>query len=45
MQSKYGLASLCDQVCVWRTVREQTDTQTDRKVKTEGPKIMSSDIH
>ena len=32
----------CDKNCAWRTERGQTDGytgQTDRKVKTEGPKI------
>ena len=34
------------QVCVIKTVayRARTDTRTDKKVKTEGPKILSNDI-
>ena len=28
---------------MWRTECGQTETQTDRKVQTEGPKILSND--
>ena len=49
---KYGFTSLCDQNCGVQNVNMQkhkhTDTQTDgltdRKVKTERPKILSNDI-
>ena len=44
MQPKYGLTSLCDQNCCMQSVNRQTNTHTDRKVKTEGPKILSNDI-
>ena len=44
MQPKYGLTSLCDQNCGVQSVNKHTDRHTDRKVKTDGPKILSNDI-
>ena len=35
---------MCDQNCGVQSGHRQTHEQTDRKVKTEGPKILSNDI-
>ena len=40
MQPKYGFKSLCDQNCGVQSVNSHAHRHTDRKVKTEGPKIM-----
>ena len=36
MQPQYGFTIFCSQNCGVHTEKEQTDIQTDRKVKTEG---------
>ena len=42
---KFGLTSLCDQNCGVQSVNRHSDRQThNRKVKTEGHKIMYIDI-
>ena len=45
---KYGSTSLCDQNCGLQSEHRQTDTQTDtgtdKSLKTEGPMILSDDI-
>ena len=44
MQPKYGSTCLYDQNCGIQSADRQKHTQTDRKVKTEGPHILSNDI-
>ena len=44
IQPKYGRTRLCDQNCGVQNADRQTDGQTGRKIKTEGPKILSNYI-
>ena len=44
MLPEYGLTTLCEQNCGVQSVDKQTHGQTDRQIKTEGPKILSNDI-
>ena len=44
MEPKYGTTSLCDQNCGVQSADRQVYGQTDRKVKTEEPKILSNVI-
>ena len=41
---KYRSTSLCDQNCGVQPADRQTESQTDKSLKTEGPKFLSNDI-
>ena len=41
---KCGSTSLCDQNCGLQIADRQTDTGTDKSLKTEGTEILSNDI-